>query len=98
MSRFSLPKTNPAPEDPPQVNPDALREFAAGAKDHRADQGPLPWEKFDPEALPKHNVSVRLNDYQLAMLQYVAKQLDVSQQKILNRILIPAIEQKAGEL
>lgn len=98
MSRFSLPTAaKTIVEDLPPVDPDALREFAAGAKDHRADQEPLPWDKFQPDALPKHNVSVRLNDYQLTMLQYLAKRSGFSQQKVLNRILIPAIEAQAKE-
>jgi hypothetical protein len=37
---------------------------------HRQEQ--RPWEEHDPKAPPRHNVSVRLNDYHLAMLQYVA--------------------------
>jgi len=94
MSRFSL----PAQKDEPKVDPDALREFAAGAKEHRTKQEPPPWESHDPKALPRHNVSVRLNDYQLAMLRYLAQKGDVSQQKGLNRILIPAIEEQAKEL
>ncbi len=94
MSGFSLPKDN----DEPKVDPDALREFAAGAKEHRTDQELPPWEDHEPDALPRHNVSVRLNDYQLAMLRYLAKRNDVSQQKVLNRILIPAIEEQAKEL
>ena len=93
MSRFSLPK-----DEEPKVDPDALRQFAAGAKEHRTQQEPPPWEQHDPAALPQHNVSVRLNDYQLEMLRYLAKRSDVSQQKVLNRILIPAIEEQAKEL
>jgi hypothetical protein len=94
MSRFTLPTTN---DDAPAVDPDALREFAAGAKDHRTDQPPPPWEAHDPAAVPKHNVSVRLNDYQLEMLRFLAARADVSQQKLLNRILIPALEKQAKE-
>ena len=41
---------------------------------------------------------MRLNDYQLAMLRFVAERTDVSQQKVLNRILIPAIEDQATKL
>lgn len=96
MSRFRLP--NAEPDLPPPVDPDAIREFAAGAKEHRTESLPLPWESHDPNAVPKHNVSVRLNDYQLAMLRYLAEHSDVSQQKVLNRILIPALEQKAKDL
>ena len=93
MSRFKLPGADN--DLPPAVDPDALRQFAEGAKEHRTDQEPPPWEAFDPTAVPKHNASVRLNDYQLAMLRYLAGRSDVSQQKILNRILIPALEQQA---
>jgi len=92
MSRFSLPK-----DEEPKVDPDALRQFAAGAKEHRTDEEPPPWEKHDPKALPRHNVSVRLNDYQIEMLRYLATRSDVSQQKVLHRILIPAIEEQAKE-
>jgi hypothetical protein len=94
MSRFSLPKD----KDELQVDQDALRAFAAGAKEHRIDQEPPPWEKHTPDEIPRHNVSVRLNDYQLEMLRYVAKRSDMSQQKVLNRILVPAIEEQAKEL
>ncbi len=98
MSRFSLPTTKNAVTDLPAVDLDALREFAAGAKDHRATQEPAPWEKYDPDDLPKNNIAVRLNDYQHAMLQYLAKRSDVSQQKVLNRILVPAIKEQARKL
>lgn len=92
MSKFSLPT-----DDEPKVDHDALRAFAAGAKEHRADE-PLPWEPHDPEAVPRHNVSVRLNDYQLEQLRWLAKRQDVSQQKILKRIVIPAFEELINKL
>ena len=95
MSHFSLPKEK---GEEPKIDPDALRAFAAGAKEHRTDREPAPWEKHVPDELPRHNVSVRLNDYQLEMLRYLAKRNDVSQQKVLNRILVPAIEEQAKEL
>jgi hypothetical protein len=93
MSRFSLPT-----DEETKVDTDALREFAAGAKEHRTKQEPPPWEQFDPEEIPKYNVSVRLNDYHMAMLRYLASEEDRSQQKILRGILVPAIEEKAEEL
>jgi hypothetical protein len=93
MNRFSL----PTEESEPNVDPDALREFAAGAKEHRTHQGPPPWEAFDPEALPKYSIAIRLNDYHMAMLRHIAKQEDRSQQKILRGILIPGLEEKAEE-
>lgn len=98
-SKFQLPSQLKAvPQELPQVAPEDLREFLAGAKDHRSSPEALPWDKFDPEALPRHNVSVRLNDYYMAMLKYLAKELDISQQKVMNRILRPQIEQQARAL
>jgi hypothetical protein len=91
-SRFRLPTDT----QEPQVDPDALREFAAGAKDHRTKQGPSPWEQYDPAELPKYSISIRLNDYHMAMLRHLAQQEDRSQQKILRAILIPGLEEKAG--
>jgi hypothetical protein len=99
MSRFNLPTAaKTAVDELPQVDPDELREFAAGAKEHRTDRPAPPWDGLDPESVPKHNASVRLNDYQLEMLRFVAERKDVSQQKVLNRILIPALEKQAKEL
>ena len=92
MSKFSLPK-----DEEPNVDPDALRAFAAGAKEHAARE-PLPWEAHDPEEVPRHNVSVRLNDYQLEQLRWLAKREDTSQQKILKKILIPAIDERIEEI
>ena len=89
MSKFALPK-----DDESKVDPDALREFAAGAKKHRTKGDASPWEKYDPEDSPRNNVSVRLNDYQLEMLRYLARREDTSQQKILKKILIPAIKEQ----
>lgn len=98
-SKFQLPSQLKAvPQELPQVAPDELREFLAGAKDHRSSPEALPWDKFDPEALPRHNVSVRLNDYYMAMLKYLAKQSDVSQHKIISRILIPGLQQQTREI
>jgi len=94
MGRFTLPKE----EDQHPVDLAALREFAAGADEHRTKEGPPPWEQHDPEGLPKHNVSVRLNDYHLEMLRYLAQRQDRSQQKVMRDILIPAIEEAAKDL
>ena len=99
-SKFQLPtqlKSVPQQDLPPVAQED-LRQFLAGAKEHRSGQDALPWEKFDPEEQPRYNVSVRLNNYHMAMLKYLAKQMDVSQQKVMSRILRPRIEEKALEL
>ena len=97
MSGFSLPlETEKTPKS--AVDQDALRQFAAGARDHSTDREPYPWEQFDPNEKPRHNASVRLNDYELAILRFLAQRDDVSQQKVLNRILIPAIKEQVEEL
>jgi hypothetical protein len=96
MSSFSLP-TDTDSAQRATIDKDALRQFAAGAKDHRTDQEPPPWEKYEPDEVPKNNVSVRLNDHQLEKLRYLAKVRGISQQKILNAILLPALEEQAEE-
>jgi hypothetical protein len=90
--RFKL----PTEDQQPPVDPDALREFAAGAKEHRTKQEPPPWEPYDPAELPKYSISIRLNDYHMAMLRWLAQQEDRSQQKILRAILIPGLEQRVA--
>jgi hypothetical protein len=94
MSKFSLPKDE-AVETPVDIA--ALQAFAAGAKERSTAQG-KPWERHDPKALPKHNVSVRLNDYQMEVLKYVAEALDMSQQKVLRKHALTTLEQLAEKI
>ncbi|MBK1642947.1 hypothetical protein CKO12_13930 [Chromatium okenii] len=82
----------------PSVDPNALRQFAEGAKAPRPKQEPAPWLAFSADDLQRHSVSIRLNEYQLTMLRFIAEQNDVSQQKILNRIVIPELVKQAEEL
>jgi hypothetical protein len=94
MTKFSFPKPQKDAEPELKVNPGELQAFAAGARDRL---GQRPWDEHDPKAPPRHNVSVRLNDYHLAMLQYVAETMDTSQQRVLRKQLIPTIETMAEE-
>lgn len=102
-SKFSLPvkKVDSAQPEIPEVDPAALRAFAAGAREKSLDMlgeaADPPWSQFDPKAVPKHNVSVRLNDHHLEMLRYLSEALDNSQQRILRKHLIPIIERLANE-
>jgi hypothetical protein len=102
MTKFSLPTRkgkDPKPE-PQDVDPAALQAFAAGAREKSLEieeTAEYPWSKFDPKEAPKYNVSVRLNDYHLEMLRYVAETLENSQQRILRKHLIPVIERLAEE-
>ena len=102
MSKFSLPTKKGKDGEPeaPAVDLSALQAFAAGARDKSLDMEAAgrPWARFDPKDAPKYNVSVRLNDYHLEMLRYVADAQDASQQRILRKQLIPLIEQLAEEI
>ncbi len=92
MAKFSLP--NPAPA--PAIDPVALEAFAAGAQERHVTAGDLPpWAAFDPQEKPRYNVAIRLNDYQLAMLRYLADVRDMSQHKLLQKHLMPMLKQQA---
>jgi hypothetical protein len=99
MSKFTLPtiKTQGAAPVAAEVDPAALQAFADGAKDKSLELGGAapPWAAFDPGDAPKYNVSVRLNDYHLEMLRYLAGAQDTSQQRVLRKQLIPLLEQLA---
>jgi hypothetical protein len=92
MSKFSFPKQE---AEEVKVDPAALEAFAAGAKER---QGQRPWAQHDPQAPPRHNISVRLNDHHLEMLRYIAEALDTSQHKLLRKHLVPVIERLAEEM
>lgn len=100
MSKFTLPvKKTPEKEPLPPVDVAALEAFAAGARDKSLETtlAERPWDKFDAADAPKYNVSVRLNDRHLEMLRYLSEALDISQQKILRKQLVPIIERLAEE-
>ncbi|MEA3640251.1 MAG: hypothetical protein VBE63_09940 [Lamprobacter sp.] len=100
MSRFNLSgAAKPTPvELVPDVDPDALRQFAEGAKDHRTSKEPPPWDAYPKDGKAKTNTTLRLNDRYFAMLRYIAEKEDISQHKVLMRLLIPMIEKRAKEL
>ena len=56
-----------------------------------------PWEALDKKAVPRTTFNLRLNDYQLTLLRWLAEQRDESMQKLAKRLLIPALEQLAAE-
>ena len=96
MAKFTL--HNPPPALEPEIVPAALEAFAAGAKERRVAEGELPPRGgVDPSGKPRYNVAIRLNDYQLAMLRYLAEARDTSQHKLLHRHLIPILKQLALE-
>ena len=98
MAKFTLHQPNSTPALEPEIDPAALEAFAAGARERRVAEGELPpWERFDPSDKPRYNVAIRLNDYQLTMLRYLAEARDTSQHKLLQKHLIPILKQLALE-
>jgi hypothetical protein len=51
----------------------------------------MPWEQHDPDETPSKNVSIRLNQYELEILRYMATEADVSQSKLLRRMVMPVL-------
>lgn len=97
MSKFTL-HTPDLTTAEPEIDPVALEAFAAGAKERGTTDGDRPpWERFDPSDKPRYNVAIRLNDYQLAMLRYLADTRDTSQHKLLQKHLLPILKQLALE-
>ena len=94
MAKFNLHPLPPRGEAP--IDPAALETFAAGAKERQTADGSLPpWAVFDPQDKPRYNVAIRLNDYQLAMLRYLAEARETRQHKLLQKHLMPVLKQLA---
>jgi hypothetical protein len=101
MSKFSLPfgkaANKPGPRVP-DVDLSALEAFAAGA---RAVEAPLAdpdtpaWSGLDRNAPAKVTLSIRVNDYHLAMIRHLTDTQDTTQNRLLRRLLLPEIEQLA---
>lgn len=90
MPKFTRPK-RPSTEEP-----EGLKAFAAGATVRSVEKPTKPWEEFDPNAPATKGMNLRLNDYELALLRYVAADEDRSAQKTLRRLVLEALEEKAG--
>ncbi len=56
-----------------------------------------PWEEFDKKAVPRTTFNLRLNDYELTLLRWLAEQREESMQRVAKRLLIPLLEQLAHE-
>lgn len=57
-----------------------------------------PWLAYDPNAPASKAFNLRLNDYELELLRAVAAVEFCSQQALVKRILVRALEQAAAEL
>jgi hypothetical protein len=56
-----------------------------------------PWEQFNKRDVPRTTFNLRLNDYELTLLRWLAEQRDESMQRVAKRALIPLLEQLARE-
>ena len=90
--RFQLPEENKVPV----VAPEKVAAFVKGTT-KKADPE-LPWAGLDPKSKPTSGINLRLNEYQLALLRFVAEHEDRSQQQVTKRMLIPALEAKVQEI
>ncbi len=75
-------------------DPKAVEAFAAGARKHSTELAP--WSSMDQKAKPTSGINLRLNEYELTMLRHLAAAEDRSIQRIIKRILVPALEVAAG--
>lgn len=80
-----------------QVAPEQATQFIEAAAEADPQQGKRPWEDFDKKAVPRTTFNLRLNDYELALLRWLADQQGDSMQKIAKRALIPILEKMATE-
>ena len=90
--RFHLPKEHKVLE----VTPEKIAAFVQGTL-HKGDPE-VSWDGLDPKAKPTSGINLRLNEYQIALLRFVAKHEDRSQQQVTKRMLIPALEARAQEI
>lgn len=73
--------------------PKAETTFIAGADTYS--KGKNPWETLDPKGVARNDVHIRLNDYEMTMLRWLAEQNeDLSMQKIVRRALVPELQRQ----
>jgi len=48
---------------------------------------------LDPKAKPTYGINIRLNEYQLELIRRACEKEERSQQQVIKRILIPALEE-----
>ena len=89
------------PEIPPAETTAAAREFVEAAKTHSVPAPKrvpaLDWRSLDPEERPTRGINVRFNEYELALLRYLAKREDRSIHQTIKRHLISSAQASAEE-
>ena len=81
--------------DVPSVDSEKVKAFTKGASDKIVEQDSInyPWLKFDPKAKPTSGINLRLNNYQLSLIRFIAEREDRSQQYIIKKILVEGLEE-----
>jgi hypothetical protein len=74
-----------------------VNAFITAANEGPSDASERPWQAFEKKAVPRTTFNLRLNDYELALLRWLAAQREESMQKVAKRVLIPALERLVGE-
>ena len=69
--------------------------FIAGAE---REDPQRPWEASDKKAAAHTTFNLRLNDYELTLLRWLAEQRDESMQRVAKRQLIPVLEKLAADV
>lgn len=80
------------------ADPEHVATFVQGAPRETGENPGAPWAGLDPKAKPTSGINLRLNEYQITLLRYVAEHGGLSQQQTTKRILIPALEARAREI
>ncbi|RZI45475.1 hypothetical protein [Candidatus Finniella inopinata] len=80
----------------PEITTQEKETFLLGINQQRTPQ--RPGKAFDPKAKPTYGINVRLNDYQLDLIRRVCEKEERSQQQIIKRILVPALENHISDM
>jgi hypothetical protein len=81
----------------PIANTAGADAFIEAANAVQGDATQRPWHAFEKKAVPRTTFNLRLNDYELALLRWLAEQREESMQKIAKRVLIPALERLVAD-
>jgi hypothetical protein len=80
------------------ASPAGADAFIEAANEVRRDATAWTWQAFEKKAVPRTTFNLRLNDYELALLRWLAEQREESMQKVAKRVLIPALERLVEDL
>jgi len=82
----------------PDIDKTIVQQFSQDINSRNIQDDNYPWKQLDANQSPIHGINLRLNDYELALIRFLAKSEDRSQQKIIRKLLIPALEEGVKKL